>query len=60
MSYSSCYHCQKGVPYYDKYCTTCRGKFGLPDLPLYQQDHPYWPSPKEREAQFNIDRKETK
>lgn len=37
MSYSVCLKCKKMVPWYDKYCSACQEKFGLPDLPDWQR-----------------------
>lgn len=39
MSYSICLKCKKMVSWYDKYCSDCQEKFGLPNLPEWQKDN---------------------
>ena len=39
MSYSVCLRCRSRVSWYDKYCSLCQKKFGLPNLPDWQKEH---------------------
>lgn len=39
MSYSVCLKCKNRVGWYDKYCSLCQKKHGLPNLPDWQKEN---------------------
>lgn len=39
MSYSVCLKCKNMVSWYDKYCSLCQKRFGLPNLPDWQKEN---------------------
>lgn len=39
MSFSICLKCKNRVGWYDKYCSLCQARFGLPNLPDWQKEN---------------------